>query len=234
MTTMGSLIAACATFVGSHFLLSHPLRDPMVRRMGEAAFRGIYSLVALLSFAWVVLAYRAAPAIAPSYVPGPIGWGVATALMLVASVLLAGSFFGNPALPSPHANAAATRNALGTMAVTRHPMMWSFAIWSLVHILIWPTWENHVLATSILLLSLGGAFGQDMKKARLMGDSWRGWVRRTSFVPFTGQLSGRISWGAAWPGWGTMVLGIGIWLLATWLHGPLGGRMPAGIWYWLS
>jgi hypothetical protein len=37
---MGLLLSAIA-FVGLHFLLSHPLRDPLVRAVGEGPFRGI-------------------------------------------------------------------------------------------------------------------------------------------------------------------------------------------------
>ena len=58
MDGFASLIAACALFVGSHFLLSHPLRAPLVGRMGEKGFLGLYSLVALVSFGWMAWAYR--------------------------------------------------------------------------------------------------------------------------------------------------------------------------------
>ena len=44
---MNSLIAASVAFVGLHFLLSHPLRKPVVARTGERGFIGIYSLVAM-------------------------------------------------------------------------------------------------------------------------------------------------------------------------------------------
>ncbi len=230
---MATLAIASSTFVGTHFALSHPLRDPLVRRMGESAFRGLYAIVALATLLWTVGAYKAVPATAPAYVAGDEAWLVASVAMLFASVLFAGSLIGNPALPSPNANAAATRNALGVLAITRHPMMWGFAIWALTHLLLWPTPENHVLTTAILLLSLGGALAQDMKKARLMGDAWRGWCRRTAFVPFAGQFGGRIGWMAAWPGPFALIGGVLLWLVGTWAHLPLGGRIAAGIWRWL-
>lgn len=233
MSPMLSLVLACTTLVGSHVLLSHVRRDAMVRSLGEGVFQGLYSLVALASFGWIIFAWRAMPAAAPAYVPGDAAWAVASAAMLFASVLLAGSFFGNPALPSPNARSSAVRNPVGVFAITRHPMMWSFAIWALVHSLLWPTPENHILTTAILVLALGGALGQDAKKARLMADAWRGWMRRTAFVPFFGQLSGRVSWGAAWPGTIALVGGTLIWLAATWAHMPLGARMAAGVWHWL-
>ena len=53
----GPALSAIA-FVGTHFLLSHPLRGPLVRAVGEGPFRGIYSLVALVTFAAMIYFYR--------------------------------------------------------------------------------------------------------------------------------------------------------------------------------
>jgi uncharacterized membrane protein len=39
-------IAAALSFLGTHFVLSHPLRAPIVKAIGEGAFLGLYSLVA--------------------------------------------------------------------------------------------------------------------------------------------------------------------------------------------
>ena len=65
-----------------------------------------------------------------------------------------------------------------------------------------------------------------------MGDAWRGWMRRTAFFPFAGQISGRIPWAAAWPGWFVLLLGLALWLGATWAHVPLGAQVAAGLWRW--
>ena len=46
MDALVSLAAASAAFVGTHFLLSHPLRKPIVARAGEGAFTAIYGGVA--------------------------------------------------------------------------------------------------------------------------------------------------------------------------------------------
>lgn len=233
MTGHGQLAVASAAFVGTHFLLSHPLRGSLVKMMGEGAFRGLYTVVALATFGWMLWAWRAVPASVPAYLPGEAAWIAASVAMWFASVLLAGSFFGNPALPAPGAAQAALRNPVGVFAITRHPMMWSIAIWAVVHLLIWPTRENHILATAMLILALGGSLGQDAKKARLMGDAWRGWARRTAFVPFAGQVGGRLQWAAAWPGGIALTLGTLLWLALTWAHTPLGARMAAGIWFWM-
>ena len=233
MSAMMNLITACAVFVGGHFLLSHPLRRVLATRLGEGPFRGLYSLIALGSFAWIIVAWLHVPATPPAYVPGTLSWSIATFVMWLASILLVGSFARNPALPAPNAAATAATNPLGMLAITRHPMMWAFALWAIVQMMLGPTKENHVLTTAILILALGGSAAQDFKKSKLMGEVWRNWMSRTSFFPFGALLTGRASWAATWPGWPVLIAGTVLWLVVTWAHTPLGSRLPAGIWYWL-
>lgn len=221
-----SLVAAALTFVGSHFALSHPFRAQLVSRLGEKGFPALYSLVALASFAWMVLAFRAiaAPGMPLWNGTGDLAWGAASAIMLVASVLLVGSFQGNPALPDPRAQELARQEPQRIFAVTRHPMMWSIALWSLAHVLVSPTARVLVLAAAMAFLALVGALLQDRKKMRLMGESWSLWEQRTSYFP--NLLALPRAGAAAWLG------GTALWLGATWLHGLLIG-MPAGIWRWI-
>ena len=73
MEGLEPIAAAAAVFVGAHFLLSHPLRKPIVDTVGSAAFLGIYSVVAAATLGWLVLAYRAAPAGTPLW---PVGDGL--------------------------------------------------------------------------------------------------------------------------------------------------------------
>lgn len=221
-----SLVAAALTFVGSHFAFSHPFRAPLVKRLGEKGFAGFYSLVALASFGWMVMAFRA---VGPGEVPmwngqSNLAWGLASAIMLVASVLLIGSYRGNPAMMGPRAKELARHRPAGVFAVTRHPMMWSMALWSLAHVLVSPTRRVLVLSLAVALLALLGSLMQDNKKMRLMGESWSMWERRTSFVPNLLALPG--AGAVAWLG------GLALWLGATWLHLWLIG-MPAGLWRWL-
>lgn len=225
---MNQLIAAAIAFVGTHFLLSHPLRAPLATRVGTGAFLGLYSLVAFATIGWLVLAFRAAPPTAPWWPVGDGLWAVATAIMLVASILLMGSLLGNPALPTGGGlNVPAT--ARGVFSVTRHPMMWSFALWSAAHLLVVPDAANAVLTGAIALLALVGATLQDRKKERLQ-PGWRQWEARTSYWPFAAIAAGRARFGGFRPH--DIVGGVVIWLAATWAHIPLAG-WAAGIWRWL-
>lgn len=227
MEPLAQLILAMASFVGTHFLLSHPLRAPIVRRIGEGPFLGVYSLVAFATLGWAILAARAVPP-SPAWIGPPWFWAwAAPLLMLLASILLAGSLARNPASPDPRPGPRAMRPATGVFAITRHPMNWAVMIWALTHIALSGDADNLVIASGLLVLSLFGSLLQDRKKEALLGDSWRGWEARTSFVPFAAILRGRIPLRAAWPGVGTIAAGAAIWAGATWLH-----AMPVGPWAW--
>lgn len=224
MNPVLSLLLATAGFVGTHLLMSHPLRAGLVARLGERGFQGVYSLVSILFFLWMILAWRGA-------VPGAGGgavlwhaplwwWHVAAWLMIGPSVLLMGSLIGNPAMVSAPA-ASAMKPALGVYAVTRHPMMWAFMLWAVVHVTVYGSARNLIVAFGIFTLALAGSLGQDRKKEQLLGDSWRGWEARTSYVPFAALVSGKIPWRALLPGWPALLAGLVLWAAATWWHAPL-------------
>jgi uncharacterized membrane protein len=107
------------------------------------------------------------------------------------------------------------------MRITRHPMMWSFALWAAVHLTIIAMPKALVFDGAIIILALGGAAAQDAKKARLMGEDWHDWTAQTAFVPFTR--------GVANPGLVAFVAGTLLFFAATWLH-----PIPAGFWRWIG
>ena len=216
------LILANVAFVGTHFAMSHPLRAVMVQKLGNIGFQIAYSVVSLATLAWVYFAFVDAP---PADLPGTgqIGWAIATLLVLPALVLHAGSLMGNPAMPTPKADEQARAEPKGVFKVTRHPMMWGFALWALSHIVLFWSVRTTITALSIGVLALVGAKLQDAKKRDQMGEAWALWESRTSFWPRWGALlgAGALPW----------ALGLILFIFLSWLHLPLGG-IPAGIWRW--
>ena len=103
MSGISMLALASALFVGTHFLMSHPLRASMVGALGEKGFAGVYTLVSLAIFGWMIWAFPAASAEAPELLwdAGRVGFAIATVLMWLGSVLFIGSLRRNPALPRP-------------------------------------------------------------------------------------------------------------------------------------
>jgi len=214
---MGLLLSAIL-FVGLHFLLSHPLRRSLVRALGEGPFRGIYSLLALLTFAAMIYFYRKCGREPPLWDAAQTGWIAGTLLMWLAAILFVGSFIGNPALVAARGPRGGPR---GVLAITRHPMMWSFAIWAAVHLALLAMPKAIVFDGAIILLALAGAAAQDRKKSSMMGEAWHEWTAQTAFVPFTR--------GVAYPGTIAFVGGTLLFLIATWAH-----PVPAGIWRWIA
>jgi uncharacterized membrane protein len=217
-TPQMGLLGSAVAFVGTHFLMSHPLRAPMVRAMGEKAFRGVYSLVSLITFGAMIYFYHAIGREMIMWTAGDLLWILATLLMWFGSILFVGSFVGNPALvgaPGPRGGPT------GALKITRHPMMWGFALWAICHLIVVGTVKAVVLDGAILLLALGGSILQDRKKAALMGERWHEWTAQTAFIPFTR--------GVANPGLVAIIGGTLLFLIATWAH-----PVPAGFWRWIG
>ncbi|MEI6640711.1 MAG: NnrU family protein [Novosphingobium sp.] len=219
------LALSMAAFLGTHLLLSHPLRAGLVRRFGDGGFLGVYSLVALITFSWMVIAFgRASPS--PQLWDGqaPLPWALASLLTLVATALFLGSFAGNPALAGIDISGLSTRLPHGPFKVTRHPMMSSFTLWGAAHILAAPSVRTIILAGGIMALAVFGSMGQDAKKLALHGQDWRVWMKRTSFLPNPAAF-GHL--GFYWIG------ALPVWLLLTWLHLKF-ALVPAGLWIWIE
>ncbi|RKR45676.1 NnrU family protein [Paraburkholderia sp. BL17N1] len=230
MGSISAVAAAAIAFLGSHFLLSHPLRRPLVGAIGETPFLGVYSLVAFVTLGWLIVAYVKAPLSAPLWPVGDGLWAIATVVMLIASILLMGSLIRNPALPTGGRPGPFPDVARGVFAVTRHPMMWSIALWGLCHIAVFPVAKNVILAAAMVVLALVGAALQDRKKERLQPELWRAWESQTSYLPFAAVAAGRARLGGF--GMHALLGGLVVWLTATWAHIPLTG-WAAGIWRWL-
>jgi uncharacterized membrane protein len=219
VTPQAGLFLSAIAFVGLHFLLSHPLRDASVRKLGERGFQGVYSVIALLTFGLMIYFYGRIGREPPIWTVPDWVWAVAALVMWLGAILFVGSFLGNPALPG--ARLERGRAPGGVFAITRHPMMWGFASWAAVHLAVIGTPKALVFDGAILFLAIAGSVGQDAKKAKLMGERFHEWTAQTAFVPF-----GR---GVAWPGTMAFVGGTLLFLVATWLH-----PMPVGFWRWIG
>ncbi len=233
MHSLPNLLAGSIAFVGSHFALSHPLRPRLTARLGETRFTILYSIVAAITLTWFVLAAIAAPPTPLWWVASPGVWDLATLVMLLAAILLAGSLVGNPALVDPTLRPNIPATPRGVLAITRHPMMWAFTLWAIVHVVLWGSAANLIVSAAIGILAFLGARAQDGKKARLLGATWQGWQAKTSFWPFGAQMTGRNGWRPAVPQVVIVAGGVAIWLIATFAH-PIFGGPVAGPWRWIG
>ena len=125
---MTILILGLLLFTGVHLLRELNLRQPLLDRLGEKAYKGVYSLLALAGLLLIVWGKSAAPFVM-LYEPRYELRGISHFLMLPAFILVVA---GN--LPQSH-----LRNA------TRHPMLLGTVVWGGAHL-----WANGDLASVLL------------------------------------------------------------------------------------
>ncbi|WP_062341875.1 NnrU family protein [Novosphingobium sp. CCH12-A3] len=219
------LIVATTAFVFSHFVMSGPAREPLVSIMGKQGFLLFYSVISFATLAWASVTFvHAASAPLLWDGTGDVPWVLSSLLTIAALTLLIPSFAGNPALPGKKLAGLSAVLPAGVFRVTRHPMMWSIALWAFAHILVAPSPRVLVLMTGLIILSLVGSHFQDKRKLAENRRDVGAWQRRTSFLPRIAEL----------PALGTIWLYAAIlWFLVTWLHFHLTG-IPAGLWKWLA
>ena len=227
MSDLMLLAVLIGLFVVSHELLSHPLRAPLVARLGEKGFAVVYSLVALASFAGAMQLWRQMPR-QRLWDTAPGAYVLALAAMLIAAIF----FVGSISSPNPAMMPGVRGEPKGLQRITRHPMMWSFAIWAAVHIMMTADPRTIVLASGVAVLALFGTAMQDGKK-KAQNPAYAAHMARTSHVPFFAILGGRQPLSALWPGLVPVLGGLALWFLMLWAHPMLIG-VPAAGWSYLQ
>ena len=162
---MTLLIIAALVWLGIHIgIAGTRLRDVLVARIGEGPFRGLFSLLSILAIVFLVWSWSAAWTTPLWYAPDWLRW-VLVAVMLVAFVLFVASVSQrNPTMVS--GEAAMAQPPIGIQRVTRHPMLWSFALWAAVHIIGNGDTAAIVFFGTFLVTALVGMPSIDAKLAR--------------------------------------------------------------------
>ncbi|GAB6054401.1 NnrU family protein [Magnetospira thiophila] len=202
--TLTTLALASLAFVGSHMLLSWPVvRGPLVARLGEWPFRGLYSLIAALTLVWMVVAYQQAPKVVLWVPPMFFQHLPMTGMLMAALLLVAGYTVVNPT--SVGMEKLAVRQPLaGIIKITRHPVMWAMALWGICHVLALGDAGSALFFGGLAFLALAGSALLDRRKAAVGGLLWQRLAEETSHVPFVAILQKRSR---------TSLAEIGIWRL---------------------
>ena len=163
--TLDGLIAATVLFVGSHFVLSsRPLRTPLVKRLGEGPFLGLYSLVIVAAFAWMLLAFVNAPVSALWAAPRIFAWAPVIVMPIACILVVTGLTSPNPTLAGSQLGDQTALRVSGIITITRHPFLWGTGMWALSHIPINGTAAPVILFTGITALSFGGMAHIDARR----------------------------------------------------------------------
>jgi uncharacterized membrane protein len=211
---MISLLLAAALWLGLHLGVSgSPLRGRVVAALGgEKAFRAAFTLASFGSIAWLILAWRAAPGTL-LWVAPPAVRGVVSLLMLVAFVLFVLSVAGKN--PTAVGQGLGPEGVRGITRVTRHPMLWSFAIWAGAHMLANGDSPSLIFFGAFLVTALAGMPSIDAKLAARDPAAWARLAAETSIIPF----------GKGWQpaalreiGWARPAIGVLAWAAMAHLH----------------
>jgi uncharacterized membrane protein len=189
------LATAAIFFLAIHLLVAGTtLRDAAVRAVGERSYLGMFSLASLAGIIWLSLSYNAASAEGSAvwWDFGPGVKHVGPLVMLLAFFLgVSGLLTPSPTAAGMESRAADPNTVQGVLRITRHPFLWSVALWSAFHLAANGDAVSVVFFGTFLVLAVAGAYSIDAKRARKMGADWQGFAARTSNVPFAAILSGR-------------------------------------------
>ena len=185
---MPLLIIAALVWVAIHLgLAGTRLRDAVVQRIGEGPFRGVFSLLSIAALVFLVWAWHAAPSTLLWVAPNWLRWLLVLA-MLPAFVLFVASVSGpNPTMIGSTRDGGA-QSPRGVIRVTRHPMLWSFAIWAAVHIIGNGDTAAIIFFGAFLVTALAGMPSIDAKLARHDRETWQAVSGATSIVRGQGQF----------------------------------------------
>lgn len=158
------------------FLFAHTapratgLRDAAVVRFGAGAYVAAYSLVSLALLAWLITAALRAPYL-EIWPPSATTHASALALMLPACLLFAGGAMRPNPLSVAFASQPFDPRAPGVLALTRHPILWGFALWALAHLTANGDLVSAILFGGMGAFSLVGMRVMDRRARREMGDA---------------------------------------------------------------
>jgi uncharacterized membrane protein len=176
----------------THFgISSSALRADLVRRLGEQPYRGLYSLVALAAFAWLVAAYRGAPMVPLWPTPPFVVWAALPVVFLAFLLAVIGLTTPNPTIVGAERLFARPNVTRGILRVSRNPFLWGVGLWALAHLAVTGDLASLLLFGSIGSLGLVGAPLLDAKKARQHGRQWELFAAETSSLPFLAILQRR-------------------------------------------
>lgn len=227
---MLEFLLALTLFVAAHVLPARlGLRPRAVAAIGERSYLILYSAVSLALLAWLVAAATGAP-IVPLWPTSLFFYHVALALMLPASMLLVGGMIAPNPLSISFGAGGYDPERPGLAGVTRHPLLWGFALWAVTHILANGELVPLIMFGFFALMAFGGMAILDRRKRRQLGARWTELAASTSVLPFAAWTRNRRArrWRAAELAV-TLFGGVAFYLLLLWLHPHLIGPDPAAL-----
>ena len=223
MDPLAQLVVATLAFVATHFVSSTPLRGAIAGAIGEKAWLGLYSLVAFATIGWMAWAYTKAP-LQPLW-PGLRLLPLAV-MPFALALLVGGLMIRNPTAVRQERAMRSSTPARGMIRITRHPLMWSFMLWSAAHVLARGDVASLVFFGGFFVVAALGTVLIDARKRTSLGEDWQRFAALTSNIPFGAIAAGRNQLVAGEIGWRVLVVTAIAYVALLALHGPLFGARP--------
>jgi uncharacterized membrane protein len=181
--TLTALVVSMLAFVLGHLVLSSiVVRTPIERRIGPKWYQTIYSILALGTAIWMEMSYRAAPYVELFRAPPWTRWIPLTIMPVALLFFVCSVSTKSPTMAGMEK--FVEFEPRGILRITRHPMLWSFALWGLAHITANGDIASLVLFTGIAALAILGMMHIDHRRRVTLGDAWTPFAEKTSLVPF--------------------------------------------------
>lgn len=107
----------CFTVIHLSLVIAPGIKNAVINSTGEKTWRGIFTVLALVSIVIIIVGWRSAP-VEYAYVP-PYGLRHLTMLLMLVAFILFG----------------ASKGATNIQRVVRHPMMTAVLVWAIAHLL---------------------------------------------------------------------------------------------------
>lgn len=224
---MAELAIAALVFLGLHILPAVKARQRVIRKIGDPAYMGLFSLASVLGLAWMISAYKSAPVAEMLWVTGPVIRWLTASLMLFAFILVVtGVSTRNPSMVMSEDALKTSKPWAGIFAITRHPLMWGIALWAVLHLVNRPSMVSLLFFGTLALLAVAGSRLQENRKREELGTAWQAFEKQTSFVPFAGIIDGSAKLNIADIGGWRLAAATALWALMLYAHGYILG-VPA-------
>lgn len=224
MSGWGEFTFAFLVFYGSHMIPARPtIRGRLVAVLGELFYLLLYAALSILLLAWLIGASARAPHVT---LWERAAWQNLVPLILMLPACLLTSFGigakGGLSLGSRMQSPFDPARP-GIAAITRHPLLWALAFWSLAHLAPNGDLAHGLLFGSFALTALLGMIAFDRRTRRRLGHThWQDVLRTTAFIPLERGFFGR---GLDHP-WLRAALGVAIYCAILLVHAPIIGVSP--------
>lgn len=219
---------ALLLFLGSHMAITRStVKHFLIRKVSERTYLILYSVLSLILLVWLIQAAREAPRVPLWPWRHGLYWVPNLVMPLAFILLVAGFIVPNPLSIAPKAEGFNPEKPGFIVALTRHPVLWSFFLWSFSHLIVNGTYPLALMFAIFSFFSLMGLKLIDKQRKRELGaEEWQRQACRTHSILFCSKALRSGQFTLASRDISGIVLGLGFYLVVYMSHIHLFGIDP--------